>query len=535
VAAVTVVPPLQTLTITLAGEGTGTVTSTPTGLTCSALTCTGAFPFGTTVTVTPVPAAGSALDAWSGACTGTAACTVTMGQAQAITARFRRLPVNVASVTVSPAVVTIDEEGIATLTATARDAAGNVLTGRTVTWRSSDTTLAAVSASGVVSGRAEGDTVMITATVDSVRGTARVAVRSLFLLASEVTAGLYTSCAVRVSGGTYCWGDQPLGSASGQTGGARNLVDNSASFTSVNLGSDHGCALTREGQVRCWGSNAEGQLGIGTTVATQVSPGLVVGGQQFTRVFSGTYKSCGLNGTGRAFCWGTNFYGELGVSSSELRVRQPTAVSGDQRFAFLSPGNFHSCGIDVNGAALCWGNQGIGSLNRGALGDGSGTPKSAPTLVAGSRSWISIAVGDAHTCGIDRDGIAWCWGRNVESQLGTGGSNPTLVPERVLGATRYTAVTAGNAFTCALATTGQIFCWGNNGEGQLGNGTTTRSNQPVLVDAGATRFRSVAAGSYHVCAIDTTRRVHCWGWSSWGQTGRRSAGNDTRPVLVGRP
>jgi alpha-tubulin suppressor-like RCC1 family protein len=533
-AAVTVSPPAQTLTVAIAGDGTGSVTSTPAGLTCAGTACTGTFAFGSTVTLTAVPASGSALDAWSGACTGSASCSVTMSQQQSVTARFRRQPVAVATLTVTPAVVTLDEEGTAILSATARDAAGAIVTGRSITWRSSDTTVAVVSAAGVVSARTEGDTVRITATVDSVSATARVVVRSLFLVATEVTVGERNSCAVRPTEGVYCWGEQPLGSATSRPGGTRNLIDNSSDMTTVSLGINHGCAIAA-GQVRCWGGNGEGQLANGRFGGGVVTPSAIVGAQQFSKIFSGFYQSCALTSVGRAFCWGNNRFGELGVGSGDVFVTQPTAVSGDQRFIALSVGGLHTCGIDQSGQALCWGNQGSSFPNRGALGDGSGTPKSTPTRVAGDRSWTSIAVGNAHTCAVDREGVAWCWGRNVEAQLGTGGTNPTLVPERVLGAVRFSSVTAGQVFSCGLATTGQLYCWGDNTYGQLGNGTTTRANQPVLVDAGSTRFRSVSASQYHVCAIDTRSRVHCWGWNNAGQTGRNGGSNDTRPALVGRP
>ncbi len=76
-----------TLTITKAGTGTGTVTSSPTGINCGT-DCTGAYSNGTVVTLTATPAAGSTFAGWSGACTGTGSCVVTMNAAKAVTATF---------------------------------------------------------------------------------------------------------------------------------------------------------------------------------------------------------------------------------------------------------------------------------------------------------------------------------------------------------------------------------------------------------------------------------------------------------------
>jgi len=75
------------LTVTKSGAGSGTVTSSPAGISCGA-TCSASFTSGTAVTLTAAPAAGSTFTGWSGSCTGTGACSVTMSAAQAVTATF---------------------------------------------------------------------------------------------------------------------------------------------------------------------------------------------------------------------------------------------------------------------------------------------------------------------------------------------------------------------------------------------------------------------------------------------------------------
>ena len=86
-AKVTVTAPPETLTVSKGGAGAGTVTSSPAGISCGA-TCTHDFAGGTMVTLTPTPDSGSAFTGWSGDCTGTGGCTVTMDQARAVTANF---------------------------------------------------------------------------------------------------------------------------------------------------------------------------------------------------------------------------------------------------------------------------------------------------------------------------------------------------------------------------------------------------------------------------------------------------------------
>ena len=110
-------------------------------------------------------AAGSAIvTATSEGKTGTSSVTVTTPP-----------PVPVATVTVSPAAPSVQVGSTVQLSAVARDASGNVLTGRTVTWTSSNTTLASVSTSGLVSALVAG-TVTITANCGGVNGTSSVTV-----------------------------------------------------------------------------------------------------------------------------------------------------------------------------------------------------------------------------------------------------------------------------------------------------------------------------------------------------------------------
>jgi hypothetical protein len=90
--AVPVVPPPSfTLTVGKNGTGSGTVTSSPGAINCGA-TCSQSYTQGTVVTLTPTPSAGSTFAGWSGDCTGTGACTVTMSQARSVTATFNLVP-----------------------------------------------------------------------------------------------------------------------------------------------------------------------------------------------------------------------------------------------------------------------------------------------------------------------------------------------------------------------------------------------------------------------------------------------------------
>jgi len=75
------------LTVTKSGTGTGTVVSSPAGIQCGTA-CSASFAGDTVVTLTAVAAAGSTFGGWSGACTGTGACVVSMTDHRTVTATF---------------------------------------------------------------------------------------------------------------------------------------------------------------------------------------------------------------------------------------------------------------------------------------------------------------------------------------------------------------------------------------------------------------------------------------------------------------
>jgi len=79
---------IHQLSVTISGAGTGTVASAPAGISCSAGSCAAFFNQGSSVTLTPVPGAGSQFTGWSGACSGVGAATVMMNAAASCTAIF---------------------------------------------------------------------------------------------------------------------------------------------------------------------------------------------------------------------------------------------------------------------------------------------------------------------------------------------------------------------------------------------------------------------------------------------------------------
>jgi len=301
----------------------------------------------------------------------------------------------------------------------------------------------------------------------------------------------------------------------------------------IAAGGYHTCAL-KGGQVYCWGQNNYGQLGDGTTTQ-RITPTLVadgaMGNSGVTAVAAGGYHTCALKG-GQVYCWGRNFFGQLGDGTTTQRIT-PTLVAdgamGNSGVTAVAAGWAYTCALK-GGQVYCWGYNG-----NGRLGDGTTTDRNTPTLVAdgemGNSGVTAIAAAEGgHTCAL-KGGQVYCWGRNGKGQLGDGTTTDRNTPVAVTNmGSGVTAIAAGAYHTCALKG-GQVYCWGRNDEGQLGDGTTTDRNTPVAVTNMGSGVTAIAAGSFHTCALKGGQ-VYCWGWNEYGQLGDGTTTDRTTPTLV---
>ena len=93
----------------------------------------------------------------------------------------------------------------------------------------------------------------------------------------------------------------------------------------VNIGSYHTCALTQAGAVLCWGFNSNGQLGDGTTTRRNVPVAVSGLGSGAIAIGAGSNFSCAMTEDGGAWCWGFNAQGRLGDGTTTDRST-PVAV-----------------------------------------------------------------------------------------------------------------------------------------------------------------------------------------------------------------
>ncbi len=336
--------------------------------------------------------------------------------------------------------------------------------------------------------------------------------------------GGFATCALVEEGGTtkaYCWGRSPEYPTSGMGLLLRETPTEVTAFEGADWLSTNGfteCAVT-SGEVRCWGTNSKGQLGLGggdfmwrnepvaMTLGDEVTPRRV-------EVAAGPHATfvC-VAAEGGVYCTGSNTYGQLGDGSAD---------------------HGESCGA------------------MGLASDCS----SSPVAVSGLGTVADLALGRHHACAlVPGDGDSnelRCWGRGSGGQLGMAMAEVVREPAAPSGAgfENLVQVTAGDYFTCGRYADGSVRCWGANDYAQLGDGlddhdesciiTNDRlgdcSTAPVTVALPDGRTAvDVAAGYRHACAALDDGSVACWGYNRDYQTGNSDRSNQYTPFVVTLP
>ncbi len=261
--------------------------------------------------------------------------------------------------------------------------------------------------------------------------------------------------------------------------------------TQVVAGGRHTCAITKNGHVQCWGSNNEGQLGINNLTTKSLIPvsvaGMSVPNPLHTEqlVLGAAHTCIRATAPDAIYCWGSNLEGQLGIGN-KIQQNFPKKHAIATIFTQMSAGQDFTCGI-ANGALSCWGDNSDEQLAPGlqdiiipALVPNASGIKSLPlSLGAAGASGTPDAVG-GHSCFVLADGKLVCLGLNDRGQLGNGDILSTSTPKDVtIGPVKQ--VSLGTQFSCAILEKGALRCWGRNDLSQLGNGETTDSFLPVPV------------------------------------------------------
>jgi alpha-tubulin suppressor-like RCC1 family protein len=437
----------------------------------------------------------------------------------------------------------------------------------------------------------------------------------------SLALGLKHSCALAHAGAyagqVMCWGDNSAGQVgNGSSDPGPVFIPTPVSGLStasddipvqIASGDAHSCALTGLGNIYCWGSNSNGQLGVDRASSPRSSsPVLVAGGVAgngiiFSQVSAGGNQTCALSNQSVAYCWGSNASGQLGNGTTiDSSVPSQVLVGGISiPFGHITTSANHTCAAEGPdgglfwGSVYCWGADDFGQLGNTTSAKALEGTRIYPSPVrvlkvggdsrglAGLELIQRVVSGTNYTCGITIYGNYYCWGDNSLDQLGIvtagstghgnamfdfsgyahgmysstdfgdppGGSGQITVSGPVpytSGSVAFASpqIVSGSNHVCVLPTGGgcdgqdghSACCWGSNGSGQLGpNGPSGVAPTWVGVapGPGAGFFNQLAAGGDHTCGASSDGNIYCWGDNRYGQLGGGQGPSTPVPRLVG--
>lgn len=235
-----------------------------------------------------------------------------------------------------------------------------------------------------------------------------------------VDPGANHACGIQSDDSAWCWGMGSSGQlGDGTTTAAQTTpvtVSGGASWKTISAGVAFSCGIKSDNSAWCWGDRSNGKLGDGgATSGSQTTPVAVSGGASWKAISAGNSHACGIKTDDTAWCWGAGGFGQLGDGTTTATQNVPVAVSGGVTWKAIAGGRDATCGIRSDYTAWCWGHGGFGQL-----GNGGSISQSSPVAVVGNSQWQEISPGNYATCGISQDGSAFCWGMDTDQQLGNG-------------------------------------------------------------------------------------------------------------------
>lgn len=334
----------------------------------------------------------------------------------------------------------------------------------------------------------------------------------------SISAGATHTCAIGDTGGAWCWGDNEFGElGDGTTSDSvvpvpvRGLPSAPTEIVAADRST---CALLTDRTVWCWGLNTSGQLGGGSADGSPTPHPVpaaipVVAGS--VTISGGGKNFCAVLGSAQLGCWGENANGEAGDGTTGVKS-SPTLASGISDVRSVSVGQGHVCAVINDGSARCWGDNA-----GGVLGDGTETDRLTPVVVQNVSSVASSFAGDGVSCAVIGLGDVRCWGAagKLGNPAGTGSATAVAVPE-VMSAAQLGGSANG---VCPIAGGRAMICWGGN----PGNGTPgpALGYSGVALNVLAV---SASGSSGTQCFVVRGGAAFCWGAdNSEGQLGTGSA------------
>ena len=203
------------------------------------------------------------------------------------------------------------------------------------------------------------------------------------------------------------------------------------------------------------------------------------------------------------------------TSQATTRARTPAETVLLDSAARIALGSAHTCQVNDDGTARCWGDNSDFQF----IASTFGTQLTPVPVLSFSTSLIGVvatAAGGDFTCFLFVGGTVRCQGDLLAT---------------LTSITNAVVIAAGSAHACAVLASGGGRCWGDGLFGRLGDGSGNDSSTPVTV-RNLTNAVAMAAGSAHTCALLADGTASCWGRNSSGQLGNGTFNDSPIPVPV---
>jgi hypothetical protein len=425
--------------------------------------------------------------------------------ADTVVVRVRPLPRTLAIAGLADSLAAVYEptwQGSArdTATATVRDARGTTLT-VPVRWSSSDTSVATVGTSGIVTARAP-DVAWIRAdagrgAVDSVlvRGFARRVTGPAFaeFHIAQWGAGAAQlgnlSCGLATTGEAWCGSGAAL---------VTQAVPGGHRFRALTVGDRSACGLlVADSTLACWGNNNAAQLGLGTTMPASVTtPVIAAGGRKFRSADMGWSNTVCAVGAADSlvYCWGNNAVGATGDAPVGGIDSTIAPVPGLPKALAVAVASSHACAVVVDGSVWCWGDAAYFANISGSV---AARARAAAQLVA-ANSYTAIAANEYGACMLDAAGVVRCLMGSRQSGV------PGTILRTLPGASMARLVGGRGSTACGISPAASATCW-----------NLSFSNDANTTLMAMTRMRGrtvidVASSTFTLCATTDDHIVQCW-------------------------
>ena len=390
---------------------------------------------------------------------------------------------------------------------------------------------------------------------------------------ADITTGSGYTLAVKTDGTLWSWGynaegELGIGVADEDFHGEPVQVGTDTDWESVSAGDGQSFAMKTDNTLYAWGYNGSGQLGLGDTTERH-EPTQIGTDTDWDKISAGsTGEAIALKTDGTLWSWGSNSNGELGLGDNDPRDT-PTQIGTDTDWTDSISVNAHVMAVKTDGTLWGWGYN-----EEAELGLGDIDPYMSPTQIGTDIDWDVVSAGSNSTIAIKQDGSYWAWGRNTQDDLGVGSALYTMVPTEVeLNNTDWTQISTEGGISVGLKTNGTLWAWGDfsalgfpfiamtpsqsgedadwasvsysngramliktngtlwgwgvNMNGQLGVGDEDDRLAPTQVGTD-TDWQSVSAGDAGL-AIKTDGTLWSWGSNSYGQLGLGTSDDNPHP------